>query len=307
MIGSLIIPDVGFATLAFATDACPTLSMNSFAKITIMPNIHTETTPAASLRPEQARTLFDHLLPAIFNSRALTRELIRNVADSKLGFQTVAGGETLSDLMWYLASAYDVFLNALCDAKFPDLPAKPQPATVQAFLDWDDNRFEQTVERAKALSNEDLLRPLTFGPFTQPAVEFMTAFLSNVASHTGQLMMGLALTLEPHEQAAQQAGAVQSVDAQSDSGELSDQQLVEVAGGGYPGPGMNTINFTFNDTRPLIPPQDPQVQTGLGSLFGNGENNLTGFAAVIPGLALGVGAAAWAQWVMLGTLAFMRF
>ena len=78
-----------------------------------------------AIGPEQARTLFDHLLPSIVQSRALTRELIRNVPDSKLDFLPVAGGETLSDLMWYLASAYDVFLNALCDAKFPDPPGKP--------------------------------------------------------------------------------------------------------------------------------------------------------------------------------------
>ena len=262
---------------------------------------------STAIGPEQARTLFDHLLPSIVQSRALTRELIRNVPDSKLDFLPVAGGETLSDLMWYLASAYDVFLNALCDAKFPDLPAKPQPASVQAFLDWDDSRFEQTLEKAKALSNEDLIRPLSFGPFTQPAVEFMTVFLGNVASHTGQLMAWLALALQ-----STNANDSAEVAKQRADGELNDDELAGVAGGQNP---LLQVTPTYVTNDPYQQQQMTQIlqhynrptgQTGLLTLFGNGQNNQIGLAAVIPGMALGVGAAAWGQWLMFGTLAFMR-
>ena len=261
-----------------------------------------------TLSPEQARTLFDHLLPSIVQSRALTRELIRHVPDSKLDFLPVAGGETLSDLMWYLASAYDVFLNALCDAKFPDLPAKPQPASVQAFLDWDDSRFEQTVEKAKALSDADLMRPLTFGPFTQPAVEFITAFLGNVASHTGQLMMGMALV-------AQASGELKASKAPSADGELSDAELAGVAGGnvtyvqdsgGGSGPNIN-VHGTYNSTAAWSgQPIQQQHNQGLGALFGpsNVYNQASTGFAVLPGLVINgvfagmrlaqkIGAAAW--------------
>jgi uncharacterized damage-inducible protein DinB len=247
----------------------------------------TSTTTATTLSPEQGRTLFDHLLPSIVQSRAATRELIRNVPDSKLDFLPIEGGETLSDLMWYLASAYDAFLNAVCDAKFPELPAKPQPVSVQAFLEWDDSRFEQTVERAKALSNEDLLRPLSFGPFTQPTVEFMTVFLGNVASHTGQLMAWLAM-------------AAKNTDAGSENhadGELSEEELAGVAGG-------LEVPTTYVTNDPYQQQQMTQVvqqyytsdgPAGLGALLGSsaagyGFVGATGALAVLQAIfGIGVG------------------
>lgn len=238
------------------------------------------TTVTATLSPEQARTLFDHLLPTIVQSRALTRLLIRNVANSKLDFQPVAGGESLSDQMWYLASAYDVFLNALCDSTFPDLPAKPQPASVEAFLDWDDTRFEQTVQRAKALSDADLLRPLSFGPFTQPAVEFMAMFIGNVAQHTGQLMLGLALV-------AQANGEPTAVKAPSVDGELSDAELAGVAGG---------INIVHNYNAPAVNVtgiNQPSGPGGMGSLLTTPSNNGSPVGILTSALSgLGLGQAA---------------
>jgi len=249
-------------------------------------------TAATTLSPEQARTLFDHLLPSIVQSRALTRELIRTVPDSKLDFLPIAGGETLSDLMWYLASSYDVFLNALCDAKFPELPAMPQPASVQAFLDWDDSRFEQSVQKAKALSNEDLLRPLTFGPFTQPAVEFMTVFLGNVGSHTGQLLAWLALAVQNTE-----VGVATQLDQKRADGELSDEELAGVAGGtaqslntvvsgpGIAPPSGPIITHNYN-ANPAIHgnPVVQQTQAGLGSLLGDGGGGI-GAVGVVGGQA----------------------
>ena len=257
-----------------------------------MSNASTATACATTLNPEQARTLFDHLLPTIVSSRALTRELIRNVADSKLGFQPIAGGESLSDLMWYLASAYDVFLNALCDAKFPDLPAKPQPASVDAFLDWDDNRFEQTVQRVKALSDADLLRPLSFGPFTQPAVEFMAMFIGNVAQHTGQLMMGLALA----------NGEPTAIKTTSSDGELSDEELAGVAGGSAVviehNDFMPNITVTYNTPAVNMSGINEPLQATMGSTIQHA--NPMGLFAFFGGGALGTGAAAFAQFVMFG-------
>jgi hypothetical protein len=259
-----------------------------------MSNTSTKTTTSTTLSPEQARTLFDHLLPAIVNSRALTRELIRNMSDSKLDLVPIAGGEPLSDLMWYLASAYDVFLNALCDAKFPDLPAKPQPASVQAFLDWDDTRFEQTVQRAQALSDADLLRPLTFGPFTQPAVEFMSMFIGNVAQHTGQLMMSLALV-------AQERSEVPAASVPAADGELSDEELAGVAGGNVtyiqdngtaPGPNINVNMVTTNKTAQQMGWLGPNINYGstMGSTLSNvgSDGSVTGIlAGAMSGLGLG--------------------
>ena len=261
-----------------------------------------------TLSPEQARTLFDHLLPNIVQGRTLTRELIRKVPESKLDFQPIADGETLSDLMWYLSSAYDVFLNALCDAKFPDLPAKPQPASVQAFLDWDDTRFEQTLEKAKALSNEDLLRPMTFGLFTQSAVEFMTVFLGNVASHTGQLMSWLALV-------AQERGGIVAETATTEDGELSDDELSAVAGGNVtyiqdngtaPGPNINVNMVTTSQTAQQMgwfgPP--PTTQAGMGSFVVPGMSPFGAFA-MLPGAGMGMTAAIVGQILMFGV--FLRF
>jgi hypothetical protein len=105
-------------------------------------------------------------------------------------------------------------------------------------------------------------------------------------------MSWLALTLQPRELAAKRAGTAQSVDAQSDTGELSDQELVEVAGGGYPGPGMSTLNFTFDNNTPLVAQQP--TNASLMTLFGNSANTvglvgLTGGWAIF-GAIFGAGA-----------------
>ena len=253
---------------------------------------------------ETALAAWTYLLPQIEASRQMTRLLIQNFPADKLDVRPVPHGGTFADMLWYLASVHHVFLDGVCEGQFQDLPAMPAARTTSSFLAWDEERFDATLEKLKALSGEELLKPVSFAGLTQSTLDFISTFQGNVYQHVGQLVAFLSVVLPGQAVAS-------PLMPEGFTNELSEDELSTVAGG------VSTTTGNYNGIQVTgtyhtataqqlgwFPP--PQVQAGLGSLFGNGENNLTGFAAVIPGMALGVGAAAWGQWLMFGTLAFLR-
>lgn len=252
-----------------------------------------------TLRTDNASLVRDYLLPQVEASHRMVRQVVENFPPARMNHPIHPGGETLGDLLWYLVSTFDVTLGAISLGAFAELPSKPEPASPAAFLAWDDARFAQQLQTLTTLDAEALMRPLSLGPFTQPALDYLVALMNNVAHHLGVLTLGL-----------QQVPAAPPPEAAA-TGELTDEQLMAVAGGTttttsyYNGMKITGTyhSATAQELGWLAP---PATQASLVSLFGNGENNQIGLAAVVPGMALGVGAGAWGSYLMFGTLAFFR-
>lgn len=260
-----------------------------------------------SQTPDIARSTWTYLLPQIEASRQLTRLLIQNFPADKLDVRPVAHGDTFADMLWYLASVYHVFLDGVCEGQFQDLPAMPEAKTTASFLAWDDERFGATLEKLRALSGEDLLKPVTFAGLTQSTLEFMSSFQGNVYQHVGQLVAFLSVVM-PDQAVASPLVPDRVVD------ELSDDELGAVAGG------VTTTTSNYNGIQVTgtyhtataqqlgwLPP--PQVQAGLGALLGSqasgyGAVGMSGAAGVLLTI-FGVGVASNAAALMGAGIAGM--
>ena len=192
-----------------------------------------------ALSIEQARVARDFLLPHIEASRQIAHAVIAQIPPDVLAIRPVAEGESIGDMAWALASGFDVMLTGLCEGQFPTLPGKPEAGTGASFVAWDKGSFADKLQRAAALSGEDLLRPLSFAHITQPAVHFLPMFLANVSQQMGVLSVWLQLHMP----------------IPAPDGELSDADLAVVAGG----TGTASTHFTFNPwfqnmniTNPLV-------------------------------------------------------
>lgn len=258
-----------------------------------------------SQTPDIASSTWTYLLPQIEASRQVTRLLIQNFPADKLDVRPVAHGDTFADMLWYLASVYHVFLDGVCEGQFQDLPAMPEAKTTASFLAWDDERFGATLEKLKALSGEDLRKPVTFAGLTQSALDFISSFQGNVYQHVGQLLAFLSVVMP--EQAVASPLAPEGV-----VNELSDDELSAVAGGVTTTTGTyNGIQVTGNYVNATAQQMGwlpaPQVQAGLGALLGSpgagyGAVGLSGAAGVLLAI-FGVGVANNAAALMAANLA----
>lgn len=232
------------------------------------------------LTTDQAQTVLGFLLPQIESSRKLVRLAVAQLADDKLALKPVAEGESLGDLAWYITSACSVFLNGLADGRFPPPPAKPQPETVQAFLDWDEAQYPVALQRLANLDGEALQRPISLGHLTLPVVEFLPVFLSNIAQHLGMLMAWMA-----------QNAATRAATPTLGQDELSDDELAAVAGGTTQyvqlASPSNTVNPNIQITAHYNAPSPIRIQTqaGLGALLGDGGGGL-GAVGAVGGIAM---------------------
>lgn len=242
-----------------------------------------------TLSTEAAQAVWNHLLPQVQSTRVVTRLLVQNFPADLYGTQARPEGETFGDILWYLTSVFHVFLDGVCEGKFAELPAQPQPANAETFLAWDDAHFSLTLQKLAQLSGDQLLKPVTFAGLTQSTLDFVSSFLMNVAQHVGQLTALLSV--------AKKTAPTLPPAARKDPNELSDEELGTVAGGAVVSavadrpqasagnPHGILITAKYNQPSPIM----VQTQAGLGSLLGDGGGGLgavgsVGGIAVIAGI-----------------------
>lgn len=232
---------------------------------------------------DNASIVRDFFLPLVEAEHTLTRLMIQSIPADRLDFQPHPNSLKLSDLAWYLATADHVALTAICDARLPDKPSKPDGYGVSEFVAWTDQRFEFDCKRLAALSGDSLVRPLEIVGTTRPAIEFLPVCLSNIVTFRSQLAMYLQLCGAAVATEAQGAGV--------ESGELGESELAAVVGGELtlidPSQLPSGPSVTMTTTQGYL--ENPaQTNATLGSLF-QSQNQYgwaAGFAA-IPGLAIG--------------------
>jgi uncharacterized damage-inducible protein DinB len=139
----------------------------------------------SAFTPEQARMVLAIELPSVFAERPVTRSVIGAI-----------------ELAWHIVMAENRFLEAVVGREF-DLAPRPRPDEVRTPAEvnaWYDERLPMHLERLKALSGEDLVKPIEFrGPeagalgaiLALPAVAFLRIGLNHTIHHRGQLSMYL--------------------------------------------------------------------------------------------------------------------
>jgi uncharacterized damage-inducible protein DinB len=144
--------------------------------------------------PEQAQLLLAVELSSLKAERSTTRAVIAAIPPDKSGYTPDPVTRSAIELAWHIVSAENRFLEAVADGAF-DLTPRPRPdtiATPEQVNAWYDERLPRNLERLKAVSGEDLAKPVDFrGILKFPAVTFLRIGLNHSVHHRGQLSMYL--------------------------------------------------------------------------------------------------------------------
>ena len=116
------------------------------------------------LTPEQARTILAVDLKILAMERAVTSAVIAAIPPDKGDYTPDPVTRSAIELAWHIVMAEDRFLAAVANGAF-DFTPRPRPDTVRTPADvnaWWDERLPGHVERLRALSDDDLTKPIDF-------------------------------------------------------------------------------------------------------------------------------------------------
>lgn len=123
---------------------------------------------------------------------AVTRALIAMVPSAHLELPDPFGRRSVADLIWLLVQYQLESLRAICGGPAADGEELSPKPSVEAALAWDDEHFPQAVERLEALSEEELLLPLSMDTEEFPAVALLPIYLTAQVTTRAQLSVALA-------------------------------------------------------------------------------------------------------------------
>jgi uncharacterized damage-inducible protein DinB len=144
--------------------------------------------------PEQASFALQTIwLPAFASEHPITKGVISAIPQDKADYRPDAVAKSGLDLAWHIVAAEIMFLDAVADGRFTFGGTRPETIRTPTDVEiWYSEQFAGAVERLKAMTGEQLTKPIDFrGMFTRPAVTFLQTGLSHTIHHRGQLSMYL--------------------------------------------------------------------------------------------------------------------
>lgn len=121
----------------------------------------------------------------------VTRKVIAAIPAGKEDYAPDPKSMNALKLAWHIASADVWFLTCVAQGKFARGESPDVPASIKSGADvvaWHEAAFPDALARVKAMSGEELARPLDFfGMFSFPAVWFLSLNQRHVIHHRGQL------------------------------------------------------------------------------------------------------------------------
>ena len=147
------------------------------------------------MTPEQALVILNSAgLPTLKAEHPVTERVIAAIPPGKIDYRPDDIVKSAIELAWHIVTAENRFMEAAINGNF-DLTPAPRPESIRtgaAVNAWYAERFDRNVERLKALSGEQLTKPIDFrGLFTFPAVVYVQLGLNHSIHHRGQLSMYL--------------------------------------------------------------------------------------------------------------------
>ena len=142
------------------------------------------------MTPEQAHFLLhDVYLPQLENEQKTTRRLIEAMPADQGHYTPHETSMPAMKLAKHIVSAEAFFLNGISTGNF-DRAAGAIPESVTTpveLLVWYNEHFGAGMEKLKAMSDEDLAKPIQFAIFNLPAVRFAGFVINHSVHHRGQL------------------------------------------------------------------------------------------------------------------------
>ena len=142
---------------------------------------------------EQAKGFLQFFLGVIDNEFPATRKTIAAIPEKNNEWRPDPKARTAPELAWHAVTAERWFVDAIVNGAF-DMSGREEPApkTINEIVQFYDKSHKEDIARLKALSGEQLSKPLPFfGMMELPAVMFLNFLTLHSAHHRGQLSVYL--------------------------------------------------------------------------------------------------------------------
>jgi uncharacterized damage-inducible protein DinB len=146
----------------------------------------------AELQPDQAVFLLKTILPQLKREHKTTLRVIQAVPVHQGGYKPDPGSMSALDLAWHLGAAEVFFMAGAAAGEFSGGAARPENVQDSAGVaDWYRENFARCFEEVRALTPEQLLKPIPFHGYNQTALEWLQFMLTHSIHHRGQLTVYL--------------------------------------------------------------------------------------------------------------------
>lgn len=140
------------------------------------------------MQADQARFLLNFLVRQIEEEFTTTKKVLAALPEEQRDYRPHPVAKTASELAWHVALSDLWFLDGIIRGQFSAEEPPAGPATVAQLRDQYNKGFVELVARLKALSDEQLTRPIPFfGGLSEPAASFLLWMLTHTVHHRGQL------------------------------------------------------------------------------------------------------------------------
>jgi uncharacterized damage-inducible protein DinB len=141
------------------------------------------------MTPDQGRFLLEYYLPLLEEELKATKKVLSAIPDDQREYRPDPKARTAIDLAWHIATVDVWFFDGIADGAFAmEEPTSPGERTGAEIAAWYDENFRRGLDRMRALSDDELMRPVSFfNVETHPAVFYLTYLANHSIHHRGQL------------------------------------------------------------------------------------------------------------------------
>ena len=142
------------------------------------------------MQAEQARFLLNYLMKQVEDEFGTTKKVIAAIPDDKKDYRPHSVAKTALELAWHTILSDVWFLAGIPRGEFPTEEPKMPPEIRGAadLVRYYDGKMGPLIAQAKAMSDEQLVKPISFfGIMTEPAVTYLSFLLMHTIHHRGQL------------------------------------------------------------------------------------------------------------------------
>ena len=146
-------------------------------------------TAQPSPSPEFAKTYRDMMLQGLQQEMQTTKKVVGAIPDARRDYRPDPKARTAWDLAWHLVTVDVQFLEEIAEGRFNMEPRyKDAPKTVAEMVTWYGKNFTRAMEKARAMSGEQLLKNIDFyGIFNFPAFMYLSFVNNHSIHHRGEL------------------------------------------------------------------------------------------------------------------------
>ena len=139
--------------------------------------------------PEFVVAYRDLMLEGLPREVEKTKKVLAAIPDDS-DYRPDPNARTAWELAWHLANSDAQFLDGIADGQFSTEapPAAEKPKNIAELVDWYDRNMTRAADRVRALSSDQLMRPIEFfGVFNLPAALYLQFMNNHSIHHRGEL------------------------------------------------------------------------------------------------------------------------